>query len=76
MQSCHFFNFLKNCPYDLYEILHSHCTPKGDLACAKASKSYDWDVRNVAKIAQKWPETAVVREGGGLDSIMNPKILR
>ena len=27
------------------------CTPKG--ACAKASKLYDWDVRNIAKISPK-----------------------
>ena len=48
MQSCFFFSrpfhenfkFLKNCPYDFHEILHSHSTPKGAPACAKASKSY------------------------------------
>ena len=34
------FKFLKNCPYDFHEILHSHSTPKGAPACAKASKSY------------------------------------
>ena len=28
----------------------SHSTPKGTPACAKASKSYDWNVRNKAKI--------------------------
>ena len=62
MQSCCFFlfsfsrpfhenfKFLKNCPYDFHEILHSHSTPKGATACAKASKSYGWDVRNIAKI--------------------------
>ena len=43
------FKFLKNCPYDFHEILHSHSTPKGAPACAKASKSYGWDVRNIAK---------------------------
>ena len=62
MQSCCFFfsrpfhenfKFLKNCPYDFYEILHSHSTPKGAPACAKASKLYDWDVRNIAKISPK-----------------------
>ena len=62
MQSCCFFfarpfhenfKFLKNCPYDFYKILHSHSTPKGAPACAKASKSYDWDVRNIAKISPK-----------------------
>ena len=47
------FKFLKNCPYDFHEILHSHSTPKGAPACAKASKSYDWDVRNIAKISPK-----------------------
>ena len=50
MQSCCFFVFFspdlfmkisnfKNCPYDFHEILHSHSTPKGAPACAKASKS-------------------------------------
>ena len=65
MQSCCFFcfffsrpfhenfKFLKNCHYDFHEILHSHSTPKGAPACAKASKSYGWDVRNIAKISQK-----------------------
>ena len=61
MQSCFFFSrpfhenfkFLKNCPYDFHEILHSHSTPKGAPACAKASKSYGWDVRNIAKISPK-----------------------
>ena len=47
------FKFLKNCPYDFHEILHSHSTPKGAPACAKASKSYGWDVRNIAKISPK-----------------------
>ena len=42
-----------NCPYDFYEILYSHSTPKGAPVCAKASKSYDWDVRNIAKISPK-----------------------
>ena len=45
------FKFLKNCPYDFHEILHSHFTPKG--APAKASKSYGWDVRNITKISPK-----------------------
>ena len=65
MQSCCFFcfffsrpfhenfKFLKNCPYDFHELLHSHSTPKGAPACAKASKSYGWDMRNIAKISSK-----------------------
>ena len=65
MQSCCFFcfffsrpfhenfKFLKNCPYDFHEILHSHSTPKRATACAKASKPYGWDVRNIAKISPK-----------------------
>ena len=62
MQSCCFFfsrpfhenfKFLKNCPYYFHEILHSPSTPKGPPACAKASKSYGWDVRNIAKISPK-----------------------
>ena len=47
------FKFLKSCPYDFHEILHSHSTPKGGPACAKASKSYGLDVRNIAKISPK-----------------------
>ena len=47
------FKFLKNFPYDFHEILHSHSTPKGAPACAKASKSYGLDVRNIAKISPK-----------------------
>ena len=50
------FKFLKNCPYDFYKILHSHSTPKGAPACAMASKSYDWVVRNIAKISPKMAE--------------------
>ena len=65
MQSCCFFcfffsrpfhenfKFLKNCPYDFHELLHSHSTPKGAPACAKASKWYDLDVRNIAKTSPK-----------------------
>ena len=41
--------FLKNCPNDFHKILHSHFTPKGAPGYAKASKSYDWDLRNEAK---------------------------
>ena len=47
------FKFLKNCPYDFHKILHSHSTPKGAPACAKKSKSYGLDVRNIAKISPK-----------------------
>ena len=31
----------------------SHYTPKDAPACARASKSYEWDVRNIAKISSK-----------------------
>ena len=47
------FKFLKNCSYDFHEILHSQSTPKGAPVCAKASKSYDWNVRNIAKTSPK-----------------------
>ena len=47
------FKFLRNCPYDFHEILHSHSTAKGAPACAKVSKSYGLDVRNIAKISPK-----------------------
>ena len=63
MQSCRFFfsrpchenfKFLKNCPFDFHEILHSHSTHKGaPAASAKASKSFDWNVENIAKISPK-----------------------
>ena len=53
------FKFLKNCPYDFHEILHSHSTPKGAPACAKASKSYGWDVRNIAKISPKMAKNSL-----------------
>ena len=51
------FKFLKNCPYDFHKILHSRSTPKGAPVCTKASKSYDWNVRNIAKIN---PKTALI----------------
>ena len=47
------FEFLKNCPYDFHEIFQSHYAPKGTPVCAMASKSYAWNVRNIAKISQK-----------------------
>ena len=62
MQSCCFFspdffmkisNFSKTVHTIFHEILHSHFTPKGAPACAKASKSYDWNVRNIVKISPK-----------------------
>ena len=60
MQSSRFFCFFSpdlsikishfsNCPYDFNEILHSYSTPKGAPACANASKSYGWDVRNISQ---------------------------
>ena len=67
MQSCCFFvffspdlfmkssNFSKTF-HTIFTKLCSHSTPKGAPACAKASKSYGWDVRNIAKTAQKWPK--------------------
>ena len=73
MQACRFFlllfheNFklLRNCPYYFHKILHSHSTPKGAPTCAKAAKSYDWNVRNIAKISPKMakiiPKTAIFR---------------
>ena len=54
------FKFLKNCPYDFHKILHSHSTPRGAPACAKASKSYHWNVRNIAKISQKNGQKTVI----------------
>ena len=48
-----FFDFLKNCPCDSNEISHSHSTPLENPICAMASKSFTWDVRNLAKISPK-----------------------
>ena len=48
-----FFVFLKNCPYDSNEIFYSFSTPYQSPICAMASKSYGWDVRNIAKISSK-----------------------
>ena len=62
MQPCRFFvffspdlfmkisNFSKTV-HTIFTKICSHFTPKGAPACAKASKSYDWDVRNIAKIS-------------------------
>ena len=48
-----FFDFLKKCPYDSNEIFYSHSSLYYGPLCAMASKSYGWDVRNVAKISPK-----------------------
>ena len=66
MQSCCFFfvffspdlfmkisNFSKTVHTIFTKFLHSHSAPKGAPACAKASKSYGLDVRNIAKISPK-----------------------
>ena len=65
MQSCCFFcffspdlfmkisNFSKTVHTIFYKILHSHSTPKGAPACAMASKSYGWHVRNITKFSPK-----------------------
>ena len=65
MQSCRFFCFFlptfhenfkfpKNGPYDFQKKnLHSRSTPKEAPACANASKLYEWNVRNIAKISPK-----------------------
>ena len=46
-------------------MLHSHFTPEGAPAYAKASKLYDWYVRTIAKISPKMarnsPKTAIFR---------------
>ena len=57
-------DLLKNYPYDFHKIFHSHSTPKGSPACSKASKSYDWNVRNSQispKMAEISPKTAIFR---------------
>ena len=51
-------NFSKIVHNDFNETLHSHSTPKRAPVWAMASKSYDWDVRNIGKIC---PKTAISR---------------
>ena len=65
MQSCRFFcfffsqpfmkisNFLKTVHTIFKKNLHSRSTPKEAPACANASKLYEWNVRNIAKISPK-----------------------
>ena len=48
-----FCEFLKNCPYDSNEILYSPSTLYYGPLRAFSLNSYDWDVRNVAKINPK-----------------------
>ena len=55
------FKFLKNCPYDFHKILHSLSTLKGAPVYSKASKSYDWSLRNIAKTSPKWPKIAQIQ---------------
>ena len=55
------FKFLKNCPYDFHKTLHSHSTPKGAPACAMASKSYYWNVRNSQNSPKNGQKTAIFR---------------
>ena len=56
-----FFNFLKNCPYDLNEIFYSHSTPYYGPVCAISLNSYGWDVRNIAKISPKMAKKVIFR---------------
>ena len=63
MQSCRFVVFspdlflkisiLSKTVHSSFMKFCSHSTPKGAPAYAKASKSYDWNVRNIAKISPK-----------------------
>ena len=50
---CWSIDLIECCPYDFHKILHSHSTPKGAPVCAKASKSYGLDVRNIVEISPK-----------------------
>ena len=50
------FTFLKNCPYDFHNIFHRLSKTKAAPACAMASKSYDWDLRDIGKISPKMSE--------------------
>ena len=53
--SMKFSNFSKTLHH---KFLHSHSKPKGAPVCIMASKSYDWDVRNISKIS---PKTVIFR---------------
>ena len=48
-----FFDFLKNCSYDSNESFYSHSTPNYGPLCAISRNSYDWNVRNIAKVSPK-----------------------
>ena len=48
-----FFNFRKNCPYDTNEIFYSSFTQYYGPLRVISSKSYCWNVRNIAKIIPK-----------------------
>ena len=52
------FKFLKTCPYDFHNNLHSHSKPQGTPVCQKTSRSYGWDVKNIAKISPNWPKNS------------------
>ena len=76
IQSCRFFvffsldlfmkisNFSKTV-HTIFIKFCSHSTPKGAPACSKASKLYDWNLRNIAKISPKMakisPKLAIFR---------------
>ena len=55
-----FFDFLKNCLYDLNEIFYSHSTPYYGPLCAISLNSYGWDVRNIAKFSPKMAKKTVI----------------
>ena len=47
------FQFTQKLSRRFSKNVHSHFTPRVTLACAMASKSYDWNVRNIAKVSPK-----------------------
>ena len=50
--SMKFSNFSKTV-HTIFIKFSSHPTPKGAPVWAMASKSYDWDLKNIAKISPK-----------------------
>ena len=66
MQSCRFFSpdlFMKISKFSktVHTIFIKSCTVILPPACAKASKSYDWNVRNIAKINPKMAKISPIQ---------------
>ena len=52
-------NFSKTV-YNFYKIYRSHSAPEGAPVCAVTSKSYDWPLRNIAKVSPKMDQNTTI----------------